>query len=93
MTLCGCAQSLWKPVDNPCGKPAEKLEPAISLERDKSLSKGDPVVDALVDAVGLLAARVDGLEHQFAAFIGILDSPLSPVESIERLRQLRSEMP
>jgi hypothetical protein len=64
----------------------------MSLEKDKSFSKGDPVVDALVDAVGLLAARVDGLEHQFAAFIGVLDLPLSPAEALSELRKLREEL-
>lgn len=58
------------------------------LENDKSFSIGD----ALVDAVTLLAARLDGLEYRLDQILSIVDAPLSPTESIEQLRRLREEM-
>lgn len=79
---------LWTTVDCTCGKPSQKAGDAMSLEKDKSFSIGD----ALVDAVGMLAARVDGLEYQLTQLLSIVDAPLSPTESIERLRRLREEM-
>lgn len=42
-----------------------------------------------MDAIDDLAARVNGLEYQFVQIIGIVDSPLSPTEAIDRLRELR----
>lgn len=49
-------------------------------------------MDALLDAVELLGARVEALEYQSYAFVAILDQPLSPTESLERLRELREQM-
>lgn len=50
-------------------------------------------MDALIDAMDILSARVEGLEFQFAAFLSVLDRPLSPAESIEELRRLRDGLP
>lgn len=61
-------------------------------EEDKSSSR-DPLVDALIDAVDALAARVEAVEFRYASLIGVLDRPLSPAESIEELRRLREELP
>lgn len=85
-------RSLWTTVDNPCGKPLRFARARLNaFEEDKSSSIG-AVVDALLDAVAFLAARVDGLDYAIAELLAIVDAPLSPAESIERLRELREQL-
>lgn len=94
MTACAkweMQQRLGIPVENPCGKPAENADLHHVFERDKSLSLREAVY-ALLDAVELLGARVEALEYHTDAFVSILDQPLSPTESLERLRELREQM-
>jgi hypothetical protein len=50
------------------------------------------LVDSLIDAVDLLTARVDALRYSHDSYWSVIDSPLSPAEAIERLRQLREEL-
>lgn len=87
-------QLLGKPVEKPCGKPVPDGDgfPPHAPPFQENLSFLGPVVDALTDAVGNLAARVDSLELLFDQFVSILDQPLSPTESLERLRQLREQL-
>jgi hypothetical protein len=54
-------------------------------DKDKSLS----LEVALLDAVGLLHARVDALESLMDEFLSVLDRPLSPTESLVELRHLK----
>lgn len=85
-------QGLWKPVDKPCGKPALDANTRSVSKKDKSFYSREAVVDALTDAVELLAARVEALEYEHLAFLSVLDKPLSPAESLEQLRRLRDEL-
>lgn len=87
--ICGCGQLWTTPVDIDSPKSGD----ATSLEKDKSFSTREGLVDALIDAMDILSARVEGLEFQFAAFLSVLDRPLSPAESIEELRRLRDGLP
>jgi hypothetical protein len=95
MTACGkyeIQQALGISVDNPCGQPAESADGSPPhtppLQKDMFMSA---VVDGLAEAVQILGARVDGLEHLMAQYLAIVDQPLSPTECIYRLRQLREE--
>lgn len=86
------AEDLWTAVDCACGKPAG-LAPARSTSlQEINLLYLDGLVDALSQAVEHLAARLDGLESQLDTYWSVVDSPLSPAESIECLRQLREAM-
>ena len=84
--------NLWTTVDCACGKPAANANAHNVLEKDKSFSTRELTVDSLIDAVDVLAARLDALEALFDAFVCIIDRPLSPAESIEELRRLREQM-
>ena len=86
-----CGQ-LWTTVDCACGKLASRARDSMPGTKDKSLVPRDPLVDNLLAAVDLLAARVDGLQYSLDRYWSIIDSPLSPAESIERLRALRDEL-
>lgn len=85
-------QRLWKPVDNPCGKPSEFARARSTPLQEINLLHLAELVDALRHAVELLDAKVDALEYQAHAFVSIFDQPLSPTESLERLRELREQM-
>lgn len=95
MTACGkyeIQQALGISVDNPCGQPAKLAvgSPPHTPPFQKDMFMG-AVVDGLAEAVQILGARVDGLEHLMAQYLAIVDQPLSPTESLERLRALREE--
>lgn len=81
--------TLWTAVDCACGKVNSKTSAAMSLAKDKSLALRDPFVDELIDAFDLLAARVDAVEYRLDAYWEVINSPLSPAEAIQRLRDLR----
>jgi hypothetical protein len=51
------------------------------------------IINAFQHALDVLTARIDAIEYQLFCYWSVVDSPLSPTESIERLRQLRSELP
>lgn len=94
--LCACAQSLWTTGENPVDKPVSQsaLRNAFPFEKDKSFSQGsgEVFVAALLDAIDVLTARIDAIEGNVLALLSVLDSPLSPTESIHRLRELREGM-
>lgn len=85
---CGQQQALWKPVDNSCGKPKVTGEDAMPLQEINLLYSGE-IVDALVNAVALLDARVESLEVQLLEVLALFDAPLSKEERIERIREIR----
>lgn len=62
---CACAQqpSLWTTGENPVDKPVEKSQHAMSLYlTTKDLDLSD-TQEALINALDVLTARVDALEH------------------------------
>lgn len=86
------AQPLWTPVDCSCGKPEALARPRSTPLQEINLLHLAQHVDELDHAVELLSARLDGLEYQVDAYWSVIDSPLSPAEAIERLRQLREQI-
>ena len=91
---CACAkpQTLWTTVENPVDKPVENSAYAMSLSLITSSSLSD-TQQATLDALDVLTARVDALDHDISTILGILNSPLDPIECLERLRNLREQYP
>jgi hypothetical protein len=99
MSECTCGQQLglWKtPVDNPAVSRARDSMPiqeinllnkAESVENERS-----PEVDALINAVDLLAARIDAMELYIIEILGIISSPWTAVERVKRVREIRQRM-
>lgn len=97
MTSCAkyeIQQRLGIPVENPCGKPRESSDgfPPHTPPFQEDLSLLGPLVDSIGQGLELIVARVEALEQQVEALFAILDEPLSPTESIQRLRELREQM-
>lgn len=94
MAECTCAQQrgLWTTVDNSCGKPSDLARPRSTPLQEINLLYLAELVDALSDAVELLGAKVDGLEYQLDAYWNAVESPLSPTEVVQRLRQIREQI-
>ena len=88
LPICTCGQLGITPVDNP---PASRAGDSTILFNDKAVEQAE-LVDALIDSVDLLTARIEALELQYASFLGILDRPLSPTESLEELKRLREAL-
>ena len=87
LPLCICGQPPSPPVDN---LPPRERDSTPFVE-DKSSTERELIVDALTNSVDVLAARVEALELQYASFLGVLDRPLSPAESVKELRRLKEE--
>lgn len=62
----------------------------MSLSYISSSSVSD-TQQATLDALDIITARLDALEHDISTIVGILNSPLPPELVIERIRQLREE--
>lgn len=93
MTECACAQQLglWKtPVDNPA---VSRARDSMLIQEINLLNRAESVdaelVDALIEAVGLLDAKVGSLELQVLELMAIVEAPLTPAERIQRVRQIR----
>jgi len=82
--------TLWKsPVDNSESERAY----AMSFVKDKSLTARDETVDALIHANDILAARLDAVEALVTELLGLIETPLTPAERIERIREIREGLP
>ena len=83
--------TLWTAGENPVDNaPPRARDSTLSL-KDKSLS-GDDVSVATLEAVDHLTARIEGLELLVTELLSVVDQPLSPAESLERLRQLKGRL-
>lgn len=91
---CPCAnqQALWMAGDNAVDKSVSKNTHAMSLTLNKSLASGD-IQEAVLEALDVLTARVDALEHTLLTILAIVDAPLSPTEALQALRRLREDLP
>lgn len=90
---CACAQqpSLWTTVENPVDKPVSQIHDTMSLNYITSSLVSD-TQQATLDALDIITARLDAVEHDISTIVGILNSPLPPELVIQRLRQLRDEL-
>jgi hypothetical protein len=91
MSECACGQqrTLWKtPVENP----KNERDDAMSFVKDKSLTAREDAVDALIHATDVLAARLDAVELIVIELFGILETPLTPQERIDRVREIRGQL-
>lgn len=83
--------TLWRTVDRPVDnkrKTGDGFPPHAPPFQEKSLFLS-VLVDALANAVDVLAARVEHLEHQLDQLLAYSDAPLTPDALIARLRELR----
>lgn len=87
---------LWKTVENPVDKLRSRARDSTPFVEDKSSTAREALLwqflDALHEAAQLNAARIERIQFELDTYWNIVDSPLSPTEAIERLRQLRSEL-
>lgn len=84
---CECAQVLWTAVDNPVDNSSSRGRdsmPVLDLKISDFVRLG-----ALEHACELLSARVEALELQLIEIYGVLNSPLTMDERIDRIRQIR----
>lgn len=83
---------MWIAVDCACVKPAaSRPRDSMPLQEINLLYLAE-IVDGLVSACDILAARSDALELQILELLGLFDQPLSQEERIQRIRKIREQM-